>query len=165
MGCFLVKGSTGPLRVNLPVGDGTIVQVLLNEIPDKQKIIFVLPIKVLDQPLSVEDGSDSEYLPDPLKLTIRKTRSVANADRTRSIGHAYGKRRQEKQHPTEYHQVKRQRSGMLEGGIHDERKERPRLSETPTSSEKSDEGLVTEEEEDMTIKLEIPRSKSVQPLT
>lgn len=79
---YLVKGSTGPLRVTLPENDSMIVQVLLTEIPEKQKIIFVLPIKPLDSGTSQEDSSEPD-LP-PLSPTIHTTQSQHRVKRMRA---------------------------------------------------------------------------------
>lgn len=39
------------------------VQVLLSEVPEKQKIIFVLPIRLLDRTSLTGEGSEEEELP------------------------------------------------------------------------------------------------------
>lgn len=141
---FIVKGSPGPLRVTLPEEDGATVQVLLTEIPEKQRIVFVLPITVLDAPFPLE-ASDSEYLPDPLKLSIRQTRSTIGTHKKRDRKNS-GKEQQ--------HGLKRQKSTSLEETLRQEERETSWLSETQASGDKSDKD---------TIKLELPRSEK-QPL-
>jgi hypothetical protein len=82
---YLLKGSAGPLRVTLPEGDGMTVQVLLKEIPEKQKIIFVLPVKMIERTRGEEDDSDEDLPVLDMSLRLKQ----------------------------DQHRIKRQRSGIL----------------------------------------------------
>lgn len=44
---YLEKGSSGPVQVTLSDSDGATIQLLLNEISEKLRLVFVLPIQIL----------------------------------------------------------------------------------------------------------------------
>lgn len=153
---FSLKGFAGPLRVTLPDEDGVTIQILLNKILEKQKIIFVLPNKILYQPVSLDDNSDSEYLPDCLNLAINNAPVVKT----------HQKREYKPTDQPDTHPVKRQRSGLLQvvGGEREER-EQLWLSATPSCIRTPDKDVPLEKEDDATIKVDVPQTEKGKDLT
>ena len=96
---YLEKGSSGPIRVNIPDGDAMTVQLLFDEISEKLRLIFVLPIEIWKESELEELEDEKESLGDeePTIFDSTITRLKLNSPKLLS-----------------QHRVKRQRSGLFE---------------------------------------------------